>query len=274
MNVFLYYHNLWDLIKNEVTSIGENVTDEQKTAHKDLKKKDYKVIFVIHQCVDPHNFEKIGDADSAKEAWDILEKSFGGVRSESNQGVWRSIEDKIDSFKDLRSLAPKFDHVVVAIEESKDFSSMTKEELQGTLESHEQRMDGRFVGKTKGDVAFHAKSSKEQKDKGRWNSNRGVKGYNNSNGRGNQQEGNTMNQRRTLNQRNHKDGGAGRGRGGGRKSDKSHIQCYNYQKHVHYASDYPENKRNNQETDAKIERHGEEEMLVMVTVKDKGRFKD
>ena len=42
--------------------------------------------------------------------------------------------------KILRSLAPKFDHVIVAIEEATDLSKLTKEELQGTLESHEQRM--------------------------------------------------------------------------------------------------------------------------------------
>ena len=44
----------------------------------------------------------------------------------------RSVVSKI-----FRSLAPKFDHVVVAIEESKYLSKLTKEELQGTLESNE-----------------------------------------------------------------------------------------------------------------------------------------
>ena len=39
--------------------------------------------------------------------------------------------------KILRSLAPMFDHVVVSIEESKDLSKLTKEELQGKLESYE-----------------------------------------------------------------------------------------------------------------------------------------
>lgn len=64
-------------MKNGVTSISDNVTDEQKIAHKDLK--DYKIIFIIHQYVDTNNFDKVGDLDSSKESWDILEKYFGGV---------------------------------------------------------------------------------------------------------------------------------------------------------------------------------------------------
>lgn len=79
MNVVFCYHDPWDLVKNYVTPIGDNATNEQKVAHKDLKKKDYKTLFIIHQCVDPDNFEKVCDVDSTKEAWDILEKSFGGV---------------------------------------------------------------------------------------------------------------------------------------------------------------------------------------------------
>ena len=61
----------------------------------------------------------------------------------------RSVVGKI-----LSSLAPKFDHVVVAIEELKDLSKLTKEELQGMLESHEQTMAERDAGKPKNDMAL------------------------------------------------------------------------------------------------------------------------
>ena len=93
----------------------------------------------------------------------------------------------------LRSLHPKFNHVVVAIEESKDLSSMTKEELQATLESHEQRMLKRTANKSKAGVALHVQSNK--KHKGRWNGNKGRGSYNISIGRGNHQEGSSLNQR-------------------------------------------------------------------------------
>jgi hypothetical protein len=36
-------------------------------------------LFYIHQCVDIANFKKIATAKNAKEAWDILERSYAGV---------------------------------------------------------------------------------------------------------------------------------------------------------------------------------------------------
>ena len=175
MKVVFCCQDLWDLVKEGVTPIAEDATDQEKTAFKELRKKDYKALFIIHQCVDSDNFEKVSDVESAKEAWEILEKSFGGaekvkevrlqthkrayelLQMEDNESVadfFTSVTKLVNQIKVcgevittksvvskiLRSLAPKFDHIVVAIEESEDLSVLTKEELQGTLESHEQRM--------------------------------------------------------------------------------------------------------------------------------------
>ena len=56
--------------------LAEAAKDQEKAAHKELKKKDYKALFIIHQCVDADKFEKVSDIESAKKAWAILEKSF------------------------------------------------------------------------------------------------------------------------------------------------------------------------------------------------------
>ncbi|KAK2359907.1 hypothetical protein QL285_085235 [Trifolium repens] len=214
MKVVFCYQDLWNLVTEGVSSIGANATEEEKTAHKELKKKDFKALFIIHQCVDADNFEKVGDCESSKEAWDILAQSFGGaekvkeVRLQTHKRQYELLQKedsetvtdfftkvtrlvnqikncgevittKAVAAKILRSFAPKFDHLVVAIEEAKDLSTLSKEELLGTLESHEQRMNERSAVKAKSEVALQAQSNKAKKGKGKWNK---GKGGNNSAG--------------------------------------------------------------------------------------------
>ncbi|KEH22209.1 hypothetical protein MTR_7g034340 [Medicago truncatula] len=51
-------------------NLSANPTEVQRNAHREAKKKDCKALFYIHQCVDNKVFEKIGDVESSKEAWD------------------------------------------------------------------------------------------------------------------------------------------------------------------------------------------------------------
>jgi len=50
--------------------------------------------------------------------------------------------------KILRSLTPKFEHVVAAIEEANDISTMTIRLLFGSLRAHEQQMNDNKIEKS------------------------------------------------------------------------------------------------------------------------------
>jgi len=125
--------------------------------------------------VDNAHFEKIIGEKTSLEAWKILKKGTEGaeqlkkvrlqtmrrqfelMQMEENERVveffnrvftltnaMKSCGEKITDLtileKVLRTLNPKFDYIVVAIEESKNLEILKVEELQGSLEAHEQQL--------------------------------------------------------------------------------------------------------------------------------------
>jgi len=119
-------------------------------------------------------FEKISNATSAKEAWDKLQTSHKGedrvkkVCLQTLLGEFESLHmkelesifnyfsrilvvsnqlkrngEKLEDVKImeniLRLLDPKFEHIVVTIEETKDLETMTIKQLQGPLQAYEEK---------------------------------------------------------------------------------------------------------------------------------------
>ncbi|KAK8934328.1 hypothetical protein KSP39_PZI014550 [Platanthera zijinensis] len=179
MRVLLASKELWEIVEEgyeELTAEAEaTLTSAQRTALRESKKRDKKALFLLYQGVDDATFEKISDARSSKEAWEVLQCSMQGVdkakkvklqslraqyevlKMQSSEKIWdyvtrlwtltnemkhngETIDDVSLMEKLLRSMSKKFYHVVVAIEESKDLNLMSVDELVGSLQAHEYRM--------------------------------------------------------------------------------------------------------------------------------------
>jgi hypothetical protein len=148
------------------------LTQVQKDNLSNNRKKDKKALFFLYQAVDEVVFEKISNATTAKEAWEMLQRSYKGdekvknVRLQTLRGEFESLkmkdsesisdffsrvqtvvnqlrvngekkEDLLVIEKIMRSLTSRFDYVVAAIEEGRDLSIMTIEGLMGSLCAHE-----------------------------------------------------------------------------------------------------------------------------------------
>ncbi|KAL6348546.1 hypothetical protein AAG906_013166 [Vitis piasezkii] len=169
MKTLFKSQDLWDLVEN-----GYPYPDEEARL-KENTKKDSKALFFIQQAVHESIFSKIAAATTTKEAWTTLKTAFQGsskvitVKLQSLRRDFETLhmkngesvqdflsrvaaivnqmrsygEDILDQTvvaKVLRSLTPKFDHVVATIEESKDLSTYSFDELMGSLQSHEVRL--------------------------------------------------------------------------------------------------------------------------------------
>ena len=137
---------------------------------------DSKALFYLYEEVHEIIFPRIVAAKNSKEVWDILKTAYQGmekVRTTKLQMLMRYFEtlyikefDNIDSLfthviglvtqirshgvtleetriveKFFRSLPSRFDAIVVAIEETKDLSQFSVDELCASLMSHEQRLN-------------------------------------------------------------------------------------------------------------------------------------
>lgn len=126
--------------------------------------------------------------------------------------------------KILLRLTPQFDHIVVAIDESKDLEELKVEEPQNSLEAHEQRLnekssvrelDQAMQAQTfkKGDADNRDWKKGKGKGKGNWSSNKETIKVEDKSESSNKRRGRTFN-----NQRRRKG------------QDKKKIQCFNCEK--------------------------------------------
>jgi RNase H-fold protein (predicted Holliday junction resolvase) len=165
----------WNLIENGIATAPAGATPEQLRAIEESKLKDLKAKNYLYQAIDRSILETILVRNTSKDIWDSMKQKFGGstkVKRAQLQALRRdfevlnmkigetvteyfartlSIANKMHAYgetltqativeKILRSLTPRFNYVVCAIEESNDVSTITVDELQSSLLVHEQRM--------------------------------------------------------------------------------------------------------------------------------------
>ncbi|KAK2988263.1 hypothetical protein RJ640_003134 [Escallonia rubra] len=286
--------DLWELIEDgfaepksaEAEAILSNA--EKKTL-KESRKRDSKALVTIHQGLDEAGLEMVAPANTSKEAWEILKKYYSGVdkvkkvrlqslRAEFEKLNKESTESISDYFtkvisvvhqmrrngedisdvrvmeKILRSLDSKFDYVVVAIEESKDLEKMTVEELMGSLQAHEQKIEKRGEGRSL-EQALQAKLTLKEKNESSGGSYQRGRGFYRRGRGGRSHKNNEVHEGRGGNRNSFTLRGRGRSRGRGRggrsglRYDLSEIQCYNCKDFGHYALDC---HRNNVGEDKKV----------------------
>ncbi|KAI3794305.1 hypothetical protein L1987_36936 [Smallanthus sonchifolius] len=258
MRVLLESQDLWSIIEIGCRELPENATDVIIAEHRETERKDKKALHILFHATNETIFERIATSNSSKEAWGILHKAyrreqrlqrvklqtlrceFDTCRMTERETIedyfnciitivnqLRMNEEKIDEQRIineiLRTLTLKFESVVVAVEESKDVTTLSTKELMGILQSHELRLRQYDIQPI--DQAFQVRNSNSTTYFDR-----------------------SRNQRTTGSNR-----GRGRGRGG---RPFNPIRCYNCQKTGHINRNCP--FKNDDETKDNILMHEDE----------------
>eukprot|EP00253_Pinus_taeda_P031937 PITA_31937 len=172
--------DLWEFVEDGFEELAyenefNNLTQADKERLKSYKKKDPKALLFLYQAVHESVFPRIAAAKTSKEAWKTLKIAYQGmekVKTTKLQLLRRDFEnlcmkesDNIDSFftqviglvtqirshgeileerriveKLLRVLPLKFDVIVTTIEETKDLTNFSVDELHASLITHEERL--------------------------------------------------------------------------------------------------------------------------------------
>lgn len=244
MQTMFQSQELWDLVESGYEEPEEPPEVPDKKL-RDNRKLNAKALFIIQSAVDDDIFPRISTAKMAKEAWEILKMEYRGdskvisVKLQNLHGNFESlkmkekesvqdylskvssivnqmrsfganISDSIVVRKVLRSLTKNYNHVVAAIEESKNMSSYSFDELMGSLLAHEDRIlrsDENVEEK-----AFQVKG--EMSNEWHYEDGRGRGRGMGSRGRGREESG-------------------GRGRFEGQRQSMSSIQCYYCKRYGH-----------------------------------------
>lgn len=176
MENLLRAKGLWSLVETgfKEPPKGTELSMAQQKQLEEKKMQDHQVKHYLFQAIDRSVFEQILDRRTSKIVWDSIKSKFGGsakvkrsllnaLRRDFEVLAMKRDETIADYFarvmavsnkmrsngevmpdskiveKILRTLTEKFTYVVVSIEESRDTTEMSVDELQSSLMVHEQK---------------------------------------------------------------------------------------------------------------------------------------
>eukprot|EP00253_Pinus_taeda_P010795 PITA_10795 len=267
MKTLFASQDLWELVEygfEEPTNEEEfNIlTRAEKELLKSYRKKDSKALYFLYQAVHESVFPRIAVPKTSKEAWKTLKIAYHGmekVKTTKLQLLRRDFEnlclkesDNIDSFfthviglvtqirthrevleerkiveKLLRSLPSKFHVIVTTIEETKDLSNFSVDELHASLITHEQRLNRNENSSLEQALKTHMSFGRgrgNKRGRDRCQNRGGRNSPTNAQGRGsnpNQNQGQCSSQQ------------SGKYHAQGQRYEKSNVQCYYYKKYGH-----------------------------------------
>eukprot|EP00253_Pinus_taeda_P025062 PITA_25062 len=231
MKALFASQGIWELVETGYAEPADEttlatLTVAKRDQSKSDKKKDSKAFLFLFQSVHESVFSRIAAATKSKEAWDIIKTSYQGmekVKTPKLQMLRRDFEtlsmkefDTIDSF------------FTQAIEETKDLSQFTVDELSASLMSHEHTLSRGTYSSF--EQAFKTQMSlRQRKGRGRaTNRGRGRSQY-----KGKYYPASTSG--RSCNQ--NQDQGSSKQQAHGQRYDKSQLQCHYSKKYGHYANE-------------------------------------
>ncbi|XP_021827866.1 uncharacterized protein LOC110768444 [Prunus avium] len=149
MRTLFTSYGLWKFVDTRVVKPKEEaeLTVAERALVEENLKKDAKALYLIQMGLSKGFFPRISNETKAKDAWDVLEKEFRDYftrLTDDNQlkSYGEELSDRRIIEKILISLLPqRYDSMVNVIEGTKYLNSLTIQELKGSLQAFDQRLN-------------------------------------------------------------------------------------------------------------------------------------
>ncbi|GLT43009.1 hypothetical protein SLA2020_169860 [Shorea laevis] len=181
MKAYLRAFELWEVVETDrqPAPLPPNATLAQIKRHSEEVAKRYKALTCLHSAVTDEIFSRIMTCETAKEAWDKLKVEFQETVKEFSDRLTKvvnkirlqgeELSDKAVVEKVLVSLPEKFEHKISSLEDSKDLSQFSLNELVNALQAVEQRkalrlensVEGAYLATDRGKAAAKVDENKQ-----------------------------------------------------------------------------------------------------------------